>query len=245
MYCPPAHGLTAASSPYRSAPIRVITVVTSDAPISRAGDPTPRLMSAGTRKMPDPIIDPTTMAVALNNPRLATSPGFGLAAFFSTGADVVNGELTCPTFLLENCEKVFRCLSSAAPSAKNRANHRNRIGPCVIYQPCRLAGDSANRDQGFVRQPSRTTHAFKAHHRIRGRLAHRRKDGPDRDVVNRFLVDRDQLRLVVGRQPHHRPFSHHQSSLSRRQIFLPHVTSVPAAHLHQRGPVVQDQPHPV
>ncbi len=57
----------------------VITAVTSHAPISRAGDPVLRLMSAGTRKIPDPIIDPTTMAVALKRPRLATSPDFSEA----------------------------------------------------------------------------------------------------------------------------------------------------------------------
>ena len=59
----------------------VITAVTSHAPISSAGEPTPRLMSAGTMKMPEPIIEPMTMAVALNSPRLATRPVFWLAGF--------------------------------------------------------------------------------------------------------------------------------------------------------------------
>jgi len=33
-----------------------------------AGDPTTRLISAGTMKMPDPIIEPITIAVAENKP---------------------------------------------------------------------------------------------------------------------------------------------------------------------------------
>jgi hypothetical protein len=46
----------------------VIAAVTSHAPISSAGDPTVRLMSAETIKIPDPIIDPITIVVAENNP---------------------------------------------------------------------------------------------------------------------------------------------------------------------------------
>jgi hypothetical protein len=57
--------------------------------------------------MPDPIIDPTTIAVALKRPRLATKPVFP-SGFPEEGAEVADGELTCPTVLLENFEKVFR-----------------------------------------------------------------------------------------------------------------------------------------
>src|SRR5579862_326631 len=50
----------------------VIAAVTSQAAISRAGEPTLRLISAGTMKMPEPIIDPTTIAVALKRPSPCT-----------------------------------------------------------------------------------------------------------------------------------------------------------------------------
>jgi hypothetical protein len=46
----------------------VIAAVTNHAAINSTGDPSTRLISAGTIKMPDPIIDPITMAVAENNP---------------------------------------------------------------------------------------------------------------------------------------------------------------------------------
>jgi len=53
----------------------VITAVTSHAAISSAGDPSTRLISADTIKMPDPIIDPITIAVAENNPIPCTNFG--------------------------------------------------------------------------------------------------------------------------------------------------------------------------
>jgi hypothetical protein len=46
----------------------VITAVTSYAAINNAGEPSPRDISADTIKMPDPIIEPITIAVAENNP---------------------------------------------------------------------------------------------------------------------------------------------------------------------------------
>jgi len=46
----------------------VINAVTSQAAISSAGDPRPRDISAETIKMPDPIIEPITIAVAENSP---------------------------------------------------------------------------------------------------------------------------------------------------------------------------------
>ena len=46
----------------------VMAAVTSQAAMSRAGEPTVRLMSAETMKMPEPIIEPMTMAVAENRP---------------------------------------------------------------------------------------------------------------------------------------------------------------------------------
>ena len=75
--------------------------------------------------MPDPIIDPTTIAVALKSPRLATSPVFWLAGFSTEGADVAEGVLTCPSVLLENFEKVSCGLRWLAAGSKNRGNHRD------------------------------------------------------------------------------------------------------------------------
>ena len=53
----------------------VITAVTSHAVISSAGEPSVRDMSAETMKMPDPIIDPMTIAVAEKRPKPCTKWG--------------------------------------------------------------------------------------------------------------------------------------------------------------------------
>src|SRR5579864_3667531 len=47
----------------------VMKAVTTQAPISRAGESTSRAISADTRKIPDPIIDPITSMVELVRPR--------------------------------------------------------------------------------------------------------------------------------------------------------------------------------
>ena len=47
--------------------------VTSQAPISSAGEFTSRAISAETIKMPEPIIEPITSMVALVRPRALTS----------------------------------------------------------------------------------------------------------------------------------------------------------------------------
>ena len=47
--------------------------VTSQAPISNAGELTSRLISAETIKMPEPIMEPMTSMVALVSPRPLTN----------------------------------------------------------------------------------------------------------------------------------------------------------------------------
>src|ERR1043166_366719 len=63
-YWPPARGIIAASSAQESAPVIVSTPATAHATSSHPGDPTSFDESAETRKIPDPIIDPTTIIVA-------------------------------------------------------------------------------------------------------------------------------------------------------------------------------------
>ena len=46
----------------------VMRPVTTQAPISNAGDPTSRPISADTMKMPEPIMEPITSMVALVRP---------------------------------------------------------------------------------------------------------------------------------------------------------------------------------
>src|SRR5271163_2796351 len=55
-------------------------------------EPTARIISCGTRKMPLPIIVPTTIAVACETPRTrGRSPGCTGAAVWRVSADVMSG----------------------------------------------------------------------------------------------------------------------------------------------------------
>src|SRR5579863_3531447 len=49
--------------------------VTTHAPSTSAGELAVRAMSASTRKMPDPIMEPATSAVELKRPSVCTMPG--------------------------------------------------------------------------------------------------------------------------------------------------------------------------
>src|SRR5215210_7655145 len=72
-YWPPARGIIAASSAQQSAPVIVKTPASVQARSSQPGAPTSLDDSADVMKMPEPIIEPTTIIVASIRPRLRTS----------------------------------------------------------------------------------------------------------------------------------------------------------------------------
>jgi hypothetical protein len=69
-YCPPAWGKREASSPYDMAAMTVSTAVTSHATMNHPGAPRVLAISELTIKIPEPIIDPATIAVESKRPRL-------------------------------------------------------------------------------------------------------------------------------------------------------------------------------
>src|SRR6185295_4199268 len=77
-YCPPARGHIAASSAQQSAPVMVSTPASAQATSNQPGDPTSRDDSAEVMKMPEPIIEPTTIMVASS--RLRPRRRFGRAS---------------------------------------------------------------------------------------------------------------------------------------------------------------------
>src|SRR5829696_9732706 len=77
-YWPPARGHIAASSAQHNAPVIVRTPASAHAAISQPGEPTKREDSAEVIKMPDPIIEPTTIIVASSRLRPRTSLGGSL-----------------------------------------------------------------------------------------------------------------------------------------------------------------------
>src|SRR5918999_6102040 len=63
-YCPPARGHMAANSAQHNAPVIVSTPASAHAISSQPGEPTSRDDSAEVMKIPDPIMEPTTIIVA-------------------------------------------------------------------------------------------------------------------------------------------------------------------------------------
>src|SRR4030095_12280102 len=80
-YCPPPRGHIAASSAQQSAPVIVSTPASAHAASSQPGDATNRDDSAEVIKIPDPIIDPTTIIVASSRLKPRISFG-GESTFF-------------------------------------------------------------------------------------------------------------------------------------------------------------------
>src|SRR6185503_10454402 len=74
-YWPPAFGHIAANSAQQSAPVMVSTPASAQAMSSQPGAPTKRDDSAETMKIPDPIIEPTTIMLASIRPSPRTSFG--------------------------------------------------------------------------------------------------------------------------------------------------------------------------
>lgn len=111
----------------------VMTAVTSQAAMRSAGDPTPRAISAGTMKMPEPIIDPITMAVAEKRPKPFTKVVRSGAAVCDcsiatklpdSGAFVA---LNLPA--ANHAEELLR--APCYVSVKQRGNHSYRVGSCI------------------------------------------------------------------------------------------------------------------
>ena len=72
-YWPPARGIKAAISAAVAAPQTVIRPATAHAASSQPGVPTRRADSAEVMKIPEPIIEPTTIIVASIVPSSRTS----------------------------------------------------------------------------------------------------------------------------------------------------------------------------
>jgi hypothetical protein len=73
---PPVSGKAAASSPSESAPHSVTAPPRIQSPIISIGLGTFCAMPAGARKMPEPIVMPTTRATELQSPRVLGSFSF-------------------------------------------------------------------------------------------------------------------------------------------------------------------------
>src|SRR5215211_7797747 len=95
-YWPPARGHMAASSAQHSAPVIVSTPASAQAISNQPGEPTSRDDSADTMKIPEPIIEPTTIIVASSRlrPRMSLAAALGVASGMDR-VDIVGAVTAC------------------------------------------------------------------------------------------------------------------------------------------------------
>src|SRR5205807_9112436 len=104
-YCPPARGIIAASSAQESAPAIVSTPASAQAARSQPGAHTRRADSAEVMKMPEPIIEPTTIIVASSGP----SPRTSFAAELSDCELMVRMHIVLPTLRCQGKASLTVC----------------------------------------------------------------------------------------------------------------------------------------
>ena len=97
----PKPKLIAASSPYDNAAAMVSTPVITHATSSQPGLPSSRAISADTMKIPVPIMDPATIMVESNSPRLRVSSSLGLLCVCSKGGRIYQAYMNACSDVLE------------------------------------------------------------------------------------------------------------------------------------------------
>src|SRR6266481_4590548 len=131
-----------------SRPVRI--QVSSSPP----AEPVCRDISAATMKMPDPIIEPTTIIVPSNNPIARTKPGSDLALVSARGCVV--------SAILPNASACRRVVSRSQQvdvlpgphpgfwSAQDIADNRYGISPRFDYLRRALQRDASNSHDWFI-----------------------------------------------------------------------------------------------
>src|SRR5215472_12211609 len=167
------------------------------------GDPVSREISAATMKIPEPIIEPTTIIVPSNKPMARTKPR-SLAALVDAMVCVVSLIWGCASHagrVIRSFEQL-KVLMRAGPRvgrAENIANHSHRISTCLKSFRCSLQRHSADSHDGFVRQRANLADEVRAHDRIGIRLRGRGKDWPHGYIVRRSRGGLLELLAVVCR----------------------------------------------
>src|SRR5712692_3410773 len=132
--------------------------------------PVCRAMSAETMKMPEPIIEPTTIIVASSRPSPFTSPlsaGLRWAAIVRGVSDISAPPLTCPIRKLDGCFQKLTRSQGRFGGAEQIARHRHRVGAGAKHVAGALQRDPADRDQRLPGQRSRPLEELQSHHRVR------------------------------------------------------------------------------
>src|SRR5260370_28496265 len=227
MYCPPACGNSAASSPKESAAETVSNPVRTQVSSSPTAEPVCRVMSAATMKMPEPIIDPTTIIVPSKRPMARTKP---VSCFVATGSWMVCVVSAIFGYLhgrrairLAQHVEVLPGTLARIPREQNVANHRHAVGTRVHHRLGSLQCDSPDSHDRLVRHRADFPDQFHSNHRIGIRFRCRRKYRPHRDVIRRRRYSASKLLQIVRGCADPHLFSYHGARLLSIQIVLADV----------------------
>src|SRR5580693_2775153 len=198
MYCPPACGNIAASSPYESAADTVSSPVKTQVSSKPPGEPVCREMSAATMNIPEPIIDPTTIIVPSNNPIARTKPGSFLVVLWGSGW-LVSAIRKVPqtaarVFRGFKCPDVLPRMLPWIGRAQNPTNYSNRVGARFDNRCRTLQRDSADGDNGLIRKRTHFAQEIQADNGIRIGLARCTENRSNGNVIRR--TRRRTLKLI-------------------------------------------------
>src|SRR5882724_1171753 len=200
MYWPPARGNMAANSPYDSAAESVSTPVRIHVSSNPPAEPVCRVMSAATIKMPEPIIEPTTIIVPSNKPMARTNPASLLMASSRTGIAV-----SAIPFCLTRCSMVCAfqqfdesaCALCGIGRSQDVADDGHRIRTRGNHFGHALQGNSTDSYDRLVRQAPRRANHFQANDGVGIRFSISRKDRSKRNIIRRSLRGCSELLEIM------------------------------------------------
>src|ERR1700730_8773262 len=154
MYWPPARGNKAANSPYESAAETVSNPVRIQVRRRPPAEPVFRVRSAATMKMPEPIMEATTIMVPSKSPMARTKPVSCFAAIGSGIVCVVSGILGFlnrrrAIGLAEYVEKLPGAVARTARE-QNIANYRHAVGARFDDRFRSVESDATDGHDGFL-----------------------------------------------------------------------------------------------
>ncbi len=198
--------------------------------------------------MPDPIIEPITIAVAENSPIPCTNWGAAELTRLSTCSEAgasdifVFTKFTLRQFYRKISRKSPTTFSTVSPSTSRALITATESAPASItlFAFARVIPPIAT--IGFVVSARARRTPSRPNHRLRIQLRSCSEHRPNGNVIGTRLIRDPHLLVVMSRNPNPPLGTHHPPRILRRQIPLPHMHSTKPRRSHQIRAVIHDQP---
>src|ERR1700730_699055 len=219
----------------------VITQVRSRPP----AEPVCRGMSAVTIKMPEPIIEPTTIIVPSNNPMARTKPGSWFAAPCETACvrSLMAPGVSDGGRMIGGCQYVNKLTRPLCRIGceENIADDRDAVGARANDFGGSLDCDTADGHNGLVRERANRADKIDAYDGIGVGLGDGRKHRPDGNVVGRSRSRALELLQVVSRNARPLACCQHAARLLHSQILLAKVDAGGFRQCRDVGAVIHQE----